>query len=238
MNFWKKLFGKGTVTKPEAQPDPMEEELRRLAAIEAIAPNSMKQQAWQDYREHYQTLPPQLQCLVAWEIAKRGASQGRSGFHHGPGSIPFPFSACGWASYQDPRWGAMEGVAFRIKKDCFGDRKPLLYYLDDDGWPCAERENIDLALIQRYSSGISGVRVEQRRCKDWNGDEKEQRVVLFELEPAAIKETVELQGYAVSTKEVGEYVFVLPRCGEFYCVLGEILDGKMIPLHKDDFCMK
>lgn len=231
MNLWKKLFGK----KPS---DPLEDEIRRLDAIEAEAEQE-KKQALQAYWEHYETLSPQMQSLVAWELAKRGASQGRSGFHGGVGGgLPFPFAPIGWASYQDPQWGDMEGVAFRVRKDCFGDRKPLLYYLDDDGWPDAERENMDLAIIQRYSSGISGARVERRCCTDWYGREKEHRVVLFELDPAAVKETVVLSGKAVPTKEVGEYVFVLPRCGEFYCVLGECRVGEMIPLHKDDFCMK
>ena len=63
-------------------------------------------------------------------------------------------------------------------------------------------------------------------------------MVLFEPDPTAVKKTVRLSGEAVSTKILGEYVFVLPRAGEFYCLLGEVRDGEMIPLHKDDFCMK
>lgn len=211
---------------------------QRFRRIDAKV-KSEKDQAWQAYWEHYETLPSSLKPLVAWELAKRGLSQMRSGFHSGwKVTPPFPVWPCGWTSYQDPKWGAMDGVAFRIEKSCFGDRKPLLYYLDDDSWPGADREDTDLALIREYSSGISGVRVERRKCRGWDNGEREQRVVLFELDPAAVKQTVNLRGETVSTKEAGEYLFVLPRCGEFYCVLGEVRDGVMIPLHKDDFCMK
>ena len=211
---------------------------QRFRQIEAEAEEN-KKQAWQTYWQHYETLPAGLQSLVAWELAKRGASQGRSGFHGGMGvSLPFPFSPCGWASYEEPVWGAAEGVAFRVNRACFGDRKPLLYYLDDDNWPSEDREKEYLAIIERYSSGISGVRAERRRCRGWDGEEKERRVVLFEPDPTAVKKTVRLSGEAVSTKILGEYVFVLPRAGEFYCLLGEVRDGEMIPLHKDDFCMK
>ena len=211
---------------------------RRFGQIEAEGARE-KERAWQAYREHFQMLPPQLQCLAAWELAKRSASPEKSGFGGSwKAEIPAPFSFCGWTAYQDPHWGEMGGVAFRVMKPCFGGRNPLLYYTDDDGWPCAERENLDLALIQQYSSGISKLRVEQRRCKDWNGEEKERRVVLFELDPSAIRESLPLNGNAVSTKDAGEYIFVLPRSGEFYCVLGEVRDGEMIALHRDDFCMK
>jgi len=194
-----------------------------------------REQAWEIYWEHYQTLPPQLQYLVNWELAKRGASWGRSGFHGDMGNteIIFPFSMCGWATYEDPEWhfGRAWGVAFRVTKACFGDRKPLLYYLG----PCEEQK---IEIIRRYSSGLSNVRVEQRRCRNWDGEEGQWPVVLFELDPAAVKETVHLNDNAVPTKEVGEYIFVLPQAGEFNCLLGEVRDGEMIPLHEDDFCMK
>ena len=214
---------------------------RRFREMEAEAEKE-KTQALQAYWAHYETLPRQMQYLVNWELAKRGASQGRSGFHGemGASALPFPFSVCGWATYPDPDWkfGDAWGVAFRINKDCFGDRKPLLYYLGDDSWPWEGRRETALEIIRRYSSGISNVRVAQRQCKGWDGKTTEQRVVFFELDPAAVKETVYLGEKAAPTKEVGEYIFVLPRAGEFYCLLGEDRDGEMIPLHRDDFCMK
>lgn len=210
---------------------------KRFLQIEAETGRE-KEAAWETYRAHFETLSPDLQSRVGWELAKRGASRGTSGFHGGNYGSPFPFSVLGWASYRDPEWGDTEGVAFGIRKACFGDRDPVLFYLDDDGWPKEFREKKALAIIEEYSSGISNIRVERRRCKDWHGEEKEQRVLLFSLDPAAVKKNVVLSGKPVPAKDVGEYVFVLPRCGEFYCLLGEELDGEMIPLHRDDFCMK
>lgn len=199
-----------------------------------------KKQAWDTYAEHYQTLPRQLQSLVGWELAKRHVFQGRSGWQEQMPylKLPSPFVFCGWASYQDPSWGYCEGVAFCITKDCFGDRTPTLYYFDDDNWPNGWKEQEALETISRYSSGISNARVEMRRCKNWRGVEDDRRVVLFDLDPSAVKETVLLSGEAVSTQEVGEYIFVLPRSGEFDCVLGEVRGGELISLCNADFCMK
>ena len=212
---------------------------QRFAQIEGEFEEKRKQ-AWQDYWAHYETLSPQMQALVAWELARRGASQGMSGFHGMAPGLPFPFHACGWSTCQDPRWKSGEtwGAAFRVNRDCFGDRKPLLYYLDGDNWPWAEGTSTDLEIIRQYSSGITGVHVENRWCKSWDGKEGSRQVVLFELDPAAVKKSVRLSGKDVPTADVGEYIFVLPRAGEFNCLLGEVRDGELIPLHHDSFCMK
>lgn len=42
----------------------------------------------------------------------------------------------------------------------------------------------------------------------------------------------------VSADDLGKYVFVLPRAGEFYCELGVIKAGERVPLLIDDYCMK
>lgn len=215
----------------------VQEAERRLREMDDEA-EKKREEGWKRYWAHYETLPQSTKSLVLWELAKRGASRGRSGFH---GDFfktdPFPFTVCGWATYPDPRWtfGDAWGVAFRINKACFGSRKPLLYYLDDDNWPW---EELDLELMRKYSSGIANVRAERRRCVGWGGEEGMRQVVLFELDRAAVKETVSLGGKNVPTREVGDYILVLPRAGEFYCLLGEVRDGAMIPLRKDDFCMK
>lgn len=64
------------------------------------------------------------------------------------------------------------------------------------------------------------------------------RVMVFELDTAAVKPYVTLSNKQVSTSELGEYIFALPRCGEFFCDLGEIRDGELIHLHRDNYCMK
>lgn len=229
MWFWKKA---------KTASDPLAEEIARLDAVDAIEKECKKEEAMEAYWKHYDTLSPQLQSLVCLELAKRGASVGQSGFHGFGGNDRMPFSFCGWADYRDPDWGETQGVGFRVNRACFGDRLPVLFYLDDGNWPWEERRERDLELVERYSSGIVRVRVEERLCKNWSGQEGQNRVVLFELDSAAVKKTVMLGGQERSTEEVGQYIFVLPRCGEFYCLLGEDQNGELIPLHRDDYCMK
>lgn len=180
-----------------------------------------------------------LQFQLGYEAAKLGFSNGTSGFHSPvfhQGDLPMPFCAIGWGSYQHPGWGDAEGVAFRIESRCFDGRSVQLYYFDDD--QCfAEHRDMYVKLIETYSSGIADIRIEDRVCTQFN-QTKQHSVILFRLEPKAIRETVVLSGKSVPTSETGEYIFVLPRCGEFFCQLGEIQNDEMIPLHKDDFCMK
>lgn len=181
-------------------------------------------------------------ALEGYQAAKNGDSRGMSGFHFSRRAMPFPFSMCGWADYVEPDWGNTQGVGFRIEKECFDGREPLLYYFDDDGFPAdrdEKRLKQSIQLILQYSSGIADVRVEQRMCRRlFSQTAEEHSVLVFRLDPAAVKESISLSGKPVSTDQLGGYVFVLPRCGEFSCQLGEIIDDEMLPLHHDNFCMK
>ena len=42
----------------------------------------------------------------------------------------------------------------------------------------------------------------------------------------------------VAKKAQPDYVFTWPGAGEFWCTLGEVVDGRLVPMHRDDFCMK
>lgn len=172
-------------------------------------------------------------------------TQGISGFHGfgdfgGSGAIGF----CGWADYMAEGWhpgklSPMQGVAFRINRESFPRGPVRLYYVDDDNFPgeWEDKDNL-IRIIRQYSSGISNVHTERHVCTGWDSERKERTVLIFDLDPDAVHHTVSLSGEHVPAKALGDYVFVLPRCGEFYCALGQIRDGQMIPLHKDDFCMK
>lgn len=188
----------------------------------------------EDYGNHLKTLPADVLPLVGYEMARAGLSRGHSGFH-GLGADPMlPFGACGWADYEAPHWPDAQGVAFRINRRCFGGQDVQLYYFDDDHFPTDGDAEWILATIRQCSSGIACVRV------DSVVDEKgfAHRAILFRLDAAAIRDSVRLSGRDVDTKELGGYVFVLPRAGEFFCELGQVSEGRTIPLHKDDFCMK
>ena len=152
---------------------------------------------------------------------------------------------CGWATF-DGEWG---GVAFRINRDCFDGRDAVLYYMDDDFFgdlPDYQLEWLQKMRdrIERYSSGLTDIQIcEQVEQNDFmfRGHLHHPTCVTtirFRLDSSKIKETVEIETKTVPTSQVGEYIFVLPRAGEFYIELGEMIDGKRVPLHYDDFCMK
>ena len=123
-------------------------------------------------------------------------------------------------------------MAFRITKESFSGRDPLLYYCDDDGFPWNDDKRLEI--INELSSGIADVRVENIGTRK----NREGRAVVFRLSEKNIRKYISLSGKQVDTAELGGYVFMLPRAGEFFCELGEIIDGKPVPLHIDDFCMK
>lgn len=217
----------------------LEREARnQIASLDSTVRENAKQKvrseldsAWDAFHAYLDSLPTQQKYAAGYEIARSGFSQGRSGFHGLASSGYSPFCACGWADYHDPSWGDSQGVAFRIETKCFAGRDVLLYYSDDDGFPQSEAS---LDIIRECSSGIADVRVEPAERGRYCGG----RRIVFRLDESAIRETVRLSGEDVPTGSLGGYVFMLPRAGEFYCELGEIIDGAVVPLHIDDFCMK
>lgn len=202
------------------------------------------------YQAHLDSLPPDQLFAVGYEIAKEGCSRGSSGFHHGS-ALYLPFGFCGWADYEyterikpfknnqgqlvEAEWGEYvhqtQGVAFRIVKPCFGDRNPLLYYNGERG---IRDKGLFVQTVQKYSSGIGDIRIEST-----GGYHDSDVFFTFRLDAGAIRETVRLNGRDIRTTDAGgHYIFVLPCAGEFNCELGEIINGKRIPLHYDNFCMK
>ena len=229
---------------PKPEDAGLHQVLTRFRQIREMPRDEQYDQAMEQFLEELKAQPEAIRSRMVYEIAKIENSRSTSGFHgitNGGGVI----QACGWADYSIFRWGKAwhdQGVAFRIRRECFPEGPVRLYYLDDEHFPCrgGEDAEIFLQLIRQHSSGISNVHVERRVCKGWHDhrDEEEQTLIVFDLDETAIHHTVVLSGNPVPTKDLGGYVFVLPRAGEFNCVLGEIRDDAVISLHKDDFCMK
>lgn len=185
------------------------------------------------------------QSVIRYEECRKDPGRGTSGFHGFGNAYPLPFSMCGWATF-DGVWG---GVAFRINRDCFDGRDAVLYYMDDDYFGDMSEHNKEwlrkmIGVIERYSSGLTDIKI----CEKTEPDTFTFRghahyparvtTIQFRLDSSKIKDTVEICEKPVPTPEIGEYIFVLPKAGEFYIELGEILDGERVPLHYDDFCMK
>ena len=226
-------------------------EIAKMEEISALPEWREQEQAWAEYWDHLQELPEDVRPLAGYELCRRAQTAGTSGFHLGGRSGDVPFSFCGWADYEYRPGKFTQGVGFCVNRACFGGRDAELYYTDDDmlgrpdgsegapDWITAMAERIGL-----WSSGLADVRLaEEREEKDflfrgrWHSPALV-RSFRFRLDPRRIRETVLLSGKAVETDRLGGYVFVLPRAGEFFCELGEIVDGRRAPLHIDDFCMK
>lgn len=162
-----------------------------------------------------------------YELAKQHSFQGMSGFHSGfflpKNRPPIPISFCGWAVCKKAGifW---DGLAFQIEKACFGSREPLLYYTDDDGW-LESKADANCKAIETLSSGITDLRFSEGR-------------LLFRLDKSKLRRDVDLYDTYLTKEDGPYYILVLPRCGEFQCQLGEMLEGKPIPLNNDSFCMK
>lgn len=225
---------------PKPEDELLQQTIARFRQIHQLPRDGQYDQQIRQFHQDLKTLPENIKNRMVYEIAKIENSRSTSGFHGMPsGGV---IHACGWANYAIFRWGEAwhdQGVAFRIRRECFPPGPVRLYYLDDDHFPRKDEDNI-LQLIRQHSSGISNIHLERRVCKGWhsNDEEEEQTLIVFDLDETAFHHTVVLSGKHVPTQDLGGYIFVLPRAGEFYCVLGEIRDDAVIPLHKDDFCMK
>ena len=64
--------------------------------------------------------------------------------------------------------------------------------------------------------------------------------VTFRLEPAAIRE-IDVNGQPMKPEKDSGAIFLLPKAGEFDCMLGEIVHGdpdNAFILAKHNYCMK
>ena len=200
---------------------------RELALYDSLCGGG-RHQIEDTYWDRFGTLPEQVRAFMVYELAKRVPPQGQSGFHMtGREGVFWP---CGWANTKP-----VGGVAFTIQRECFAGREPLLFYayehevvsgdaLDkadawDSGWLGEVWQS-----IEGYSSGI---RVENLRGS----------VLLFRLDGRKIRKLDILYG-GLGSLEQPDYVFTWPGAGEFNCTLGEVVNGKLICLYRDSFCMK
>lgn len=227
---WQELRGQYVT----AQSELYEISKRHQRRIEIDVDNAIRAE-WAEYWQHHSALEPALQKRLGYEVARRGYSRGQSGFHGLCSSgWQMPFGFCGWATCAPECYS--EGVAFRIDRECFPDGPVTLYYMDDDHWP--GQDEAMLKHIQRLSSGISNLRIEESSVTHKETKYIKYSALVFDLDSNAVKPTVLLGRKPVPTEELGGYVLVIPRAGEFFPELGEIRSGERIPLHRDDFCMK
>lgn len=193
--------------------------------------------SWAEYMAHYQGLAHDEKAIAGYLLAMGGQSGGHGfmqWFQSGC-DVKYPFMFCGWAGMHNE-----VGPIFRINRECFfPEEDPLLFYTDDDliyYGPKNQGHVQHLAeRIEKHSNGVTDAKV---RMLTLHGREAPVLGITFRLSSASIRETVELNGERIKTSIQDGYFFVLPKAGEFDCVLGKVTDSGCISLHSDSFCMK
>ena len=193
-----------------------------------------QQAAVAEYKKHFESLTAAQRPFALYACARQFPPQGHSGFHF----LSAPATAWPFAYYAWARTEPVNGVAFCINRACFAQRDPLLFFAYDyypdipRGLPLEKAGAAPgspwLTKVWSTIEGCSsGIRVEGL----WG------RVVLFRPDEKNIRKLDIFYGYP-NMGPSPDYVFTWPGAGEFACTLGEVVDGKMVPLLRDDFVMK
>lgn len=203
----------------------------RTTVREILARCRAEEEAENAFWERCGTLPEQVRDYLAYEFARQGPPWGHGVFHG--------FMRMGtkgvfwWHSWARTETGA--GPAFGICPRCFAGRDPLLFFalgevpagLPLEGLREEEPPDWSTEACQIIQDCSSGIRLEGLRG----------RVFLFRLDKGGIRRMDIFYG-GPGAEEQPDYVFTWPGGGEFQCTLGEVVDGKLVPLYRDDFCMK
>lgn len=190
--------------------------------------------AFAEYARHFEGLPETQRPAALYAFARQFPAQTYSRLHSlCTLSFRMPFERYDYAQTRP-----VPGVAFSINPDCFAGRAPLLFYCLNNyediprGMPLEKAGSLPpdpwmtevYSTIEGYSSGI--------RLEGLRG-----RLFLFRLEKNNIRKPDIFPNHP-DPENQPDYIFTWPGAGEFSCVLGEVVDGKLYSLHRDDFVMK
>lgn len=197
------------------------EQIREQVGEETAARRKQQREAeWQAYREHIDTLTDAQKQQVYQAAYGLAVSGCQSDFLEKKRMLPFAY--CGLTDYGDPDqtpvWMGKAPV-FQIVKLCFQREDPLLYW--KGGWRGIEDAEQYARTIINHSSGIGGIEVLQIRDGAFT----------FRLDAAAHREEMSVGGTQLRPAADGLYLLTVPCRGRFDCELGEIVDGREIPLY-------
>ena len=199
--------------------------------------------------KQYTILPEEVQCALGYMrcLLESGMGDAYSAYgrysiemlQHTFGHVPFmrlPLRFIGWAGEHNEI-----GPAYEIDGNCHISANARIFYTDDDIQYNAESAGELACRIMQASSGIADVRAEQLdQLRTMSDDMKAAKwCVTFSLSKAA-NSAVAVNGQQVKPVD-GKAVFVLPKTGEFDCMLGEIVGGdtdNAFILAKHNYCMK
>lgn len=201
------------------------------------------------HMEKYAMLPEEVQCALGYMRCL--LESGMGGFYSAYdkysvdmlrytfGHVPFmrlPIRFIGWGGEHNEI-----GPAYEIDGRCQISKNSKLFYTDDDIQESADEAGELARYIVQASSGIVDVRAEQLdQLRTMNSDMKGPYwCVTFRLDNAAFKQ-IAVNGKTVKPEE-GKAHFILPKAGEFDCMIGEIVNGdpdNVFILAKHNYCMK
>ena len=199
--------------------------------------------------EKYTILPENVQCALGYircllESTELGAYSAygqycRDLFRHNLGHVPLmqlPLCFIGWGGEHNEI-----GPAYEIDTKYCICTDSKIFYTDDDIQNSAEYAEKLARYIEEASSGIVDARAEQlEQLRTMNADIRPAHwCVTFRLDDKALKE-VAVNGKPVKPEE-GKATFILPKAGEFDCMIGEIVHGdpdNAFVLAKHNYCMK
>ena len=199
--------------------------------------------------ETYTNCPEEIQCALGYMrcLLESGMGDAYSAYgrysvdmlRHNIGHVPLmrlPLRFIGWGGEHNDI-----GSAYEIDKMCHIGADSKLFYTDDDIQSSADATEELAHYIEQVSSGIIDVRAEKlEQLRMMSGDIRVAHwCVVFRLEDSALRE-IAVNGKPVKP-EKGKAIFILPKAGEFDCMLGEIVHGdpdNAFILAKHNYCMK
>ena len=199
--------------------------------------------------EKYTILPDDVQCALGYmrcllesDMGDAYSAYGRYSMdmlRHNLGHVSLmrlPLHFIGWGGEHNEI-----GPAYEIDAKCHISADSRIFYTDDDIRGDADAAWELAHYIAQASSGIIDVRAEQLdQLRTMSGNIRAaHQCVTFRLEDTALKE-IAVNGKHVSP-ENGKAIFILPKAGEFDCMLGEVVHGdpdNAFILAKHNYCMK
>ena len=217
------------------------EMIERLLAAESIEEKDAYMTDYLQKPEDMQCALGYMRCLIESSFAKAYSAYSRycmEGFERRrvpPMRLPLRF--IGWAgSHNDI------GPAYEIDSACLSGADSRIFYIDDDIQNHPESAEWLAKDIAQQSSGIEDVHAETlNSLYTLEGPETGMITgVSFRLSETA-RRNITVNHREMECGEHGGEIFVLPKAGEFTCMLGEMLGGDptaCVILAKHMYCMK
>jgi len=129
------------------------------------------------------------------------------------------------------------GILYAIRRECFTDENIKFCFLRSD-MPISSDDTTppdDAAFlveeIRRYSSGLAQVQLEKLRYTFDDAENAAYYAVTFRLDPAAVRNAIDMFGERWETQRIGQYILALTDItGEFSYCLGVLEQDEIVPL--------